>query len=307
MTKRREPIREIDLLAYADGLLDSDMNRKQEVELYLADHPSAADYVAEVQAQNDAIRAHFGDFYPGPVPEKLQATLESDPTPARARFMLQAAAVAVLVIASTAGGWLAGQNSHSEEWEVDEFVERAATFHHASPAMMTSPVASTGSGLQPLGWLNQRISLELAAPDLAAEGFSLVAKDRLGPEGDPMVRLVYKRADETTINLFLRPRWENTGGQLARNERENVTVQYWLDGPLAFAMTTDATNPETDHLARIVREAVGKARLKGDAPAMALTPGSSAPVMNGATNDRSLMPGPRAAPRESETRQLGIN
>jgi len=309
MTGRREPIQEIDLLAYADGLLDTDAARKKEVERYLSTHPDAADYVAEIQAQNDAIRARFGYFPAESVPEHLAAVLHSDQGHPHRKLALQAAVVALLVLASAAGGWLIGQSDQDDQWGLGDFVERAATFHDASPAAMAAPAADSGNGLQPLGWLNQRIALELAAPDLAADGFTLVAKDRLGPKSDPTVRLVYRRSDDTTINLFLRPRWEETGGELARSEGEGVTVLYWLDGPLAFAMTTDATNPETDHLARIVREAIGRARLEGETPAMALTPRSPAPVMNGAENDRVLMPGPRPAttPRETETQHLKVN
>lgn len=309
MTRRREPIQEIDLFAYADGLLETDEARKNEVERYLAAHPEAADYVAEIRAQNDAIRARFGDFPAEPVPEHVAAVLHSDPRHPHRKLVVQAAVIAVLVLASTAAGWLIGQNDENEQWGLRDFVEQAATFHKASPAAMALPAADTGNGLQPLGWLNQRIALELAAPNLASEGFTLLAKDRLGPKGDPMVRLVYKRTDDTTINLFLRPRWEEAGGQFAKSEGEDVTVLYWLDGPLAFAMTTDAGNPETDHLARIVREAIGRARLQGETPAMALTPGSPTPAMNGAENDRTLMPGPRPATAlpEKKHQQLNVN
>lgn len=295
MTRVHEPVREIDLHAYADGLLDADPGRRDEVERYLATHPEAADYVAEIRAQNEAIHAHFDEFLSEPVPDRLAATLHGGPRPLHRKPALQAAVVAALVVASTVVGWLAGQNDEGRQWALGDFVERAITFHDAAPGALAAPASAGTSVVQPLGWLNQRIALELKAPDLTEQGFSLMAKDRLGPKEDAMVRLVYKRPDNTTINLFLRPRWEDSGGEVARSETDDVTAMYWLDGPLAFAMTVEAANPETDNLVRVVRQAIGRARLNEEAPAMVLTPRPGAPMANDAENDRTLVPAPRPA------------
>lgn len=304
MTRLHEPIAEIDLLAYADGLLDGDVGRKEEVERYLSAHPEAADYVAEIREQNREIQAHFGPLLAEPVPERLSAVLRAGPPPLRHRMAARAAVVALLLLTSSVGGWLIGQRDQPDEWGVDEFVERAAAFHQTGVTDgNASPVVASDNMLQPLGWLNRRIALELAAPNLSTGGFELIAKERLGPSKDPMMRLVYKRPDGTTINLFLRPRWENHATRMSSAEAEDVTVLYWLDGPLAFAMTTDAPGPETDRLARLVRQAVGRARLSDDAPAMALSPGSDDPAeqMGG---DRGLKPAPDTVPGQP---QLQVN
>lgn len=309
MTREREPVQEIDLHAYADGLLDADIVRKQEVEKYIAEHPEAASFVADIRAQNESIRQLYGSFPDSPVPEHLTAVLQEGPRHPQRRRALQAAVVAGLVAVSTVGGWLIGKSDKDEQWVLDEFVERAAMVHEASSGGLASAIANGEAGLQPLGWLNQRIALELAAPDLAAEGFSLVAKDRLGPEDDPVVRLVYRRADDITINLFLRPRWEEAGSGIASSEAGNVTVLHWLDGPLAFAMTTDAAGPETGYLARVVREAIGRARLKDGAPAMALTPEGPVPSANGIEGDLKVIPGlhPAPGPQGNDNSQLQVN
>ena len=56
MTDRHHSIREIDLLAYADGLFDTDPGRKAEVEAYLREHPEEAARVRDYADQNDKIR-----------------------------------------------------------------------------------------------------------------------------------------------------------------------------------------------------------------------------------------------------------
>jgi len=310
MTRRPEPIQEIDLLAYADGLLEADVARKAEVERYLSEHADAEEFVTEISAQNDDIRAHYGSLLSEPVPEHLTAVLRSEPAQPVRRVLSQVAALAALLLAATSGGWLLGQKGQDAQWHLSDFVERAATFHHAAAiGGAASPAAGGDRMLQPLGWLNQRIALELAAPDLTTDGFNLVAKELLGPEGDPMVRLVYQSADSTTINLFLRPRWEGAGSGVGKADAEDVAVRYWLDGPLAFAMTIDAATPEADHLARAVREAVGRARLNDGVPTMALSPVSPVPAQQRTDDRQKSLQAPRAAPTPNmqDRQQLQLN
>lgn len=290
--KRTEPIGEIDLLAYADGLLEADVVRKEAVERYLSEDAEAAAYVAEIQAQNEEIREFYGPCLLQPVPERLTAALDPKPGGSSGRTLARAAAVAALVVSATAAGWLLGQQAPAGTWALNGFVERAATFHKAA---VTEEATATEAGgksvVQALGWLNQRIALELSAPDLATEGFDLVAKESVGPSDDPVMRLVYRRADGAAINLFLRPRWEESESGVGKVESEDVTVLYWLQGPLAFALTTDVGEAEADHLAQSVRTAIERARLNDGAPAMALSPTSSPAGQNTAgEEERSLMP-----------------
>lgn len=293
MTRNLEPITEIDLLAYADGLLDGDIARKKEVERYLSARPEAAAYIAEIRQQNEAIRDRFGPLLEEPVPERLTAVLHSRPPRPHRKTLAQAAVIVFLVLTSTGGGWLIGQRDASDDWEVAEFVESAAAFHQTGMTVGDASASVVDNNpLQPLGWLNRRIALELAAPNLTTDGFDLVAKERIGAAEDPMVRLIYRRSDGTTINLFLRPRWEDHATRMSSAEADDVTVHSWLDGPLAFAMTTDAPRPEMEHLANVVRQAVGRARLSDETPSMALSPGAAGQGEHLGEGDSSLVPPP---------------
>lgn len=283
-------IREIDLLAYADGLLEADVVRKEAVEAFLATHPDAADYVAEIRSQNEELRTHYGPLLYEPVPERLTGVLHTGDRRAAGRKAARAAAAIALLAAASLGGWLLGQSERPDQWGLAGFVERAARVHHTAAAEGSGSVGTRKSVMQPLGWLNQRIDLQLSAPDLAAYGFSLVAKERLGPDSDPFVRLVYRRADDATINLLVRPRWEEAGGTLGRTRIDDVNVLYWLDGPLAFAMTTNAAEGETEQFAQAVREAVGRARLNDGAPTMARSPGNGMAPASGGEPLNGLQP-----------------
>jgi anti-sigma factor RsiW len=285
--KRRELLREIDLLAYADGLLDADVVRKRQVEQHLAENAGAAAFVAEIKAQNEDIRAHYGPLLYEPVPEHLTSALHASDGPSRGRRLAQVAAAIALLAAASLSGWLIGQRDTPEEWGLADFVERAASVHHTAAGGTRAAMGGDGM-LQPLGWLNQRIDLQLRAPDLADYGFNLVAKERVGPDGDHLVRLVYQRRDGTTINLLLRPRWQEASSRIGKVTEGDVSVHYWQDGPLAFAMTTNLADAETEQMARAVRQAIGRTKLNDGAPAMAQTPAAAGPAQ--AARDRQGLP-----------------
>lgn len=266
-------IREIDLLAYADGLLEADVARSAAVERHLADHPEAAAFVAEVRAQNEEIRACYGQRLYEPVPERLSAVLQRSGRPIGARRLARIAAGIALLAAAGLAGWMVGQSGRVEPGAPEDFVARAAGIH----ARGTAPgvPAAGGSGvMQPLGWLNQRIDLELAAPDLSAIGFALVAKEQLGSAQDRLLRLAYQRRDGTAMNLVLRPRWRDDRTVIRKATRGGVDVRYWQDGPLSVAMTSTVGDGEAALLSRAVRAAIGRARLHDGAPAMARSPGA---------------------------------
>lgn len=291
MIERYEAIREIDLLAYADGQLEVDLPRKEEVERYLAANPEAAALVAEIRAQNKEIQAHHAAALREPVPVRLSAVLHGVPAPRAGRRLAQIAAAVTLLLASSLTGWFVGQRDQDGQWALSGFVERAAAIHNSAAADPSATPAGAEVAVQPLGWLNQRIALELIAPDLTAQGFDLTAKEMLGPDSDPMVRLLYQRVDGTAINLFLRPRWDEASSGLGRAAAGDVDVLYWLDGPLAFAMTTNKGGVESDKLASAIRAAVERARLSDEAPTMALSPDTPAATQaNGAEEPNLLAP-----------------
>ncbi|MGF1592038.1 MAG: anti-sigma factor family protein [Kiloniellaceae bacterium] len=289
MIERYEAIREIDLFAYADGQLEVDLPRKDEVERYLAANPDAAALVAEIRAQNDEIRAHHGAVLREPVPVRLSAVLHGGSAPRSGRRLAQIAAAVALLVASSLTGWFIGQRDQDAQWALSGFVERAAAVHSGTAADPSATPAAADAAIQPLGWLNQRIALELTAPDLTGQGFDLMAKEMLGPDSDPMVRLLYQRIDGTAINLFLRPRWDEASSGLGRADAGDVNVLYWLDGPLAFAMTTNAAGVESDQLAVAIREAVERARLSDEAPTMALSPDTPAATQANGAEEPSLL------------------
>lgn len=265
MTREPEEIGEIDLMALADGFLDADPERKAEVERHLETSPEDASFVAEIREQNEAIRRHYDIVLNEPVPERVQRMVFGEPPRRLIDSLWRGAAVAVLLLAATAGGWLLGQHDVGRGGMMDRLIVQAATWPDqlSQPGAMTSELDSLAPP-SPLSPFSKRVVLELEAPDLSAAHFELIDKQVLRPRDDPTVRLAYGRADGTVINLLLKPRWEAESGPIGRAEINDTTVLYWHDGPLAFAMTTNAAEEETGGLVRSVHDAVEKVRLNED-------------------------------------------
>lgn len=271
MTRRYEPIGEIDLYAYADGLLEGDTQRRAEIERYLASDREAAAHVAEIQAQNREIREAYGGALAQPVPDRLMGILAQQPRN-QGRRVAGACAAALVLLAAVGAGWLVGQRDDADRWALEEFARGAAAQHQVSAtASGIQPAAATAAGTEPLAWLNERLALEIKAPDLTEEGFALVGKSKVGLSGDGSVQLIYRNGDGALLSLFLRPRWEERSNPMEVVRSDGVAVHYWLDGPLAFALASDEPGADTERLARAVHEAVGRSRLTDPAANQALS------------------------------------
>jgi anti-sigma factor RsiW len=258
---RYEPIGELDLYAYADGLLEGDALRRAEIERYLASDAEAAAHVAEIRAQNREIREAYGGAVAQPVPDRLMGILAQPPRH-RGRRFAWASAAAVLLLAAVGAGWLAGQRDDPDRWALEAFARGAAVQHQVSAtAGGVQPAAASAADAEPLAWLNERLALEIEAPDLSEEGFALVGKSRVGLNDDGSVQLVYRDKQGTQLSLFLRPRWEERSSPMEVVRSEGVAVHYWLDGPLAFALASNAQDADTERLAQAVHAAVGRSRL----------------------------------------------
>jgi anti-sigma factor RsiW len=101
-------ISEIDLLAYADGLLD-DPRRLEAVLAFLDANPAEAERIDAYIEQNREMRRLYDPVFHEPLPEHLLAILERGGDHHPARHWLRTAAGAAALLAAAAAGWLLGQ------------------------------------------------------------------------------------------------------------------------------------------------------------------------------------------------------
>ncbi len=240
MTDYRPAVRDIDLMAYADGLLDADPKRKAEVETYLRQHPEEAARVRDYAAQNEAIQRLYGPVLAEPVPERLRAVLDDR----RGRVLgpvVRAAIAASLILAAGFTGWVIGRRGLSEPWPMQEFVKQTMMTYERPRFMPSSDTAQApdpamAETTQPLHWLSHQIAVPLQPPDLTAQGFTWVEKRLVSAHGPQVAQVTYAAPSGRRLSLFLRTRWQDETPQFRFAENDGVTMVYWLEGPLVYAL-----------------------------------------------------------------------
>ncbi|MCX2723274.1 anti-sigma factor family protein [Roseibium salinum] len=291
MTSTRQDIREIDLMAYADGLLEGDSARKAAVEAYLEENPIDAARVAAIIEDNRLIRELYAEELHRPVPQWLSRVLR-EPAPRRRRMPTATAASLALAVLAAGGGWFIG---HSGGTAVPSELLRDIAGHHLDAQVQTA-VATPSSGLL-LPNLSQRVLIEVPVPDLSAHGFELTGRSVVDVGGKTMVRVVYNSSDEA-INLFMRLRRNAKTTDMRDIETDDVSVHYWSEGALAYALTINAGKDRAASLAQAVRDAAQPGHFVEPPPANVAgqvepAAGNSSQAVDGQTEPAPGLPQPR--------------
>ena len=278
MTAQRHSIHEIDLLAYADGLLDMDPGRKAEVEAYLQKHPKVAARGRDYAEQNDEIRRLYSSILAEPVPERLLAILEN-----RSRRLVghvaRAALAASLFLAAGFTGWWIGKSGQPDPWQVQDFVAQAlTTYLQPSPASDSIPDLALQGANQPFDWLSQQLTMPLQPPDLTPQGFRLIDKHLITANGPQTAQVIYAASGGRRLSLFLRTRWQEEAPQFHFAENEGVTMVYWLDGPLVYALVGHLDRQEMFAVVQAVRRSM-RHQPQGSRPQMHTSGGPQVPHM----------------------------
>jgi len=247
-----QAIDDLELLAYADGRLEADAARKSQVEERLSRCPELAERMRAYQAQTKALRKAYDPRMHEPVPHRLRAALKSRAQPHNQSWA-RAGALALLVAATGVSGWLVGRNDRGIEWSPQRFLQQSYQGYVGSAGGVQTKRHVT---VEPLGWLSQEVSLSLRLPDLTDRGYAIVDKRTVNDGHHRMIRIVYAAANGSSFSLFLRPRWDERRSRLQMETARDVSLAYWLDGPLASAIASNMSPEETRAIAETIREAL---------------------------------------------------
>jgi len=269
-------VTEMDVLAYADGLLERDPARAREVAAYLEANPGEAARVADYQAQNELIRRCYAPLLGRPTPERLSSMLERRVGSRSRRALARVAGVAALTSAAAATGWLAAERHDDSPPWLEAFVEEAleryalistdrdGTLAVAPPAEpLADPVAQLGP-------------LALRVPDLAEAGYAVKSRHIFEANGVKAVQVLYAAPDGHELGLFVRPRWAGEPGNVRLLERGGLTLAHWTEGPVAYALAARASAQKLTALTAAIRRGLRHR------PAVGTTA-----IVNGPENSRS--------------------
>lgn len=257
---------DLDILAYADGLLDGDPARKAAFEERMRASPGLASRVCAYEAQREALGLAYNGALSEPVPERLVAALEAG-TAHRSRAFAKAAAMLLLIASASVLGWLVGRNHQPVDDLAYDFVERS---YHEYVNTGAEPHLPSSRHVQHLNLAADRISLSLRVPDLSHLGYDLVDKQTIAGGTHAMVRLTYANSDRQDFSLFLHPRSEGAERDVDLKTERNVSVAHWAEGSLAAVVATRLPPDETLAVAQSIRAVLADPSLSQ--PTMQTTP-----------------------------------
>jgi len=243
--------REDEIQVLVDDRLDP--ARRAEVESWLAADPDAADRVAELRAQRDAVQQAFGGLLDRPVPVHLKS-LRTASLSAVNPLWRMAAMIALVVLGAT-GGWFANEAVRSGQEITIAFTRDAVRAHSLYVREKRHAVEVNATEEKHLvAWLSRRLQNELVAPDLTQQGFQLVG-GRLLPASvaGPAAQFMYETGSGERITIYIEQDESGRSNDFRFTEYDGVSAFWWKDGPLAYVLIGTSDRDQLLTLARATR------------------------------------------------------
>jgi len=236
----RGPIAEDDLHAAADDRLPP--GRAEAVRRNLAEDPLAAEQVAFYRRLNEGLHRLYDPLLAEPVPPGLRERLAENRVRRRVLLGLgRAAAVAALLVAGAAGGWLARDRLGADGQGLEAELPRLAADAHLVYAVEVRHPVEVGAEQEAhlVQWLTKRLGAEVRAPSLLDKGYRLIG-GRLLPAGDGVAgQFMYEDTAGTRLTLFLAAGGDRSDTAFRFVEENGVSVFYWRDGDLGYALSAE--------------------------------------------------------------------
>jgi len=229
MSRRNFSLNDIHLAL--DGELSAD--DRADFEHWLDAHPDMRALSTRFERDRATLAAGLAPILEEPVPARLTTTAQGEAKPRRSWNALfrSAAAAAVLLAIGGAGGYFVAVEGWMTAAEAgDQFAENAISAYVTYPPDQAHAV-EVGSGDKYYldSWLSKRIGMKLVAPDLAAEGFTLLG-GRILPAGhDIAALLVYKDTASNQLSIYVTGVGQTKTKGTYTAEEGGPTAIYWLD------------------------------------------------------------------------------
>lgn len=234
------PIEEQDLHAYVDGQLGQ--QRREIVEAWLLEHPEDAQRVEEFQKQNQAMHAMFDPVLSEPVPEGLTTNpvVQQNSSQHKSALFRFAAAVGYLFVGSIIGYAVHDANPTPAPYSVEASLPRQAALAHAvyTPEVVHPVEVTADQEAHLTKWLSKRLGKDLRVPHLSPLGFNLVGGRLLPGSTGPAAQFMYENSQGKRLTLYVKNVEDTTNETAFRyNQQDGVSVFYWVDGTLGYAIS----------------------------------------------------------------------
>lgn len=240
------------LHSYVDDLLTPEARRR--VEAYLEEHPDARVQVEQYRTLNEQLKLLYGSVAEEPIPERLITT--RPPRDWWRPLKSAAAALLLLWIGGLLGWWIAHDRlAITGVTATPAAVVREAAMAYAVYAPeVKHPVEVEAAQEQHLvAWLTKRLDSPVRAPDLTDLGFRLIGGRLLSSADGPGALLMYE--DETGRRIVLYACQSHPAERISAfrfAEHEGISVFYWVDAPLSYALAGDLNKSSLMAIAQAV-------------------------------------------------------
>jgi anti-sigma factor RsiW len=246
-------ISEAELHAFVDGELAPPEHA--EVAELLAASPADHALARDIRELNEAIRARYGllaDAAPGATEKLLRRRLGGGWL-ARPWRLARPAAAAALLLAAAAGGYVSRGLLASRTGPETAFAATALGAHSVYVPEVRHPVEVRADEAHLVRWLAKRVGADLRAPALGGAGWKLMG-GRLLPDqdGHPAAQFMYEDATGRRLTLYIRKETGLDNTAFRFFERDGFGAFYWIDRPLAYALTGRLSRDELMTLANTV-------------------------------------------------------
>jgi len=245
-----------DLNAYADGQLAP--ARAAAVEAVLAGDPALAAHVADIRAQNAALRDALDEMLAEPIPERLLDAARPPRAAGRAmrarRWVAPVFAAAATLVLGVAVGWFARDAAIERTGTPTTFAHQAAFAHALYAVDARRPVEVWAPEEKSLvTWLTKRLGVKVQAPDLNSVGYALVGGRLVAGNEKPTALFMYENADKQRLTLQVRKHGPDTDETAFHYAVENgVGVFYWIDENCGYALAGNIDRTQLLAVARVV-------------------------------------------------------
>ena len=250
----RTPVTEDELHVYVDGELPAD--RREAVEIWLANHPEDAARVASWRAQSEMIRSRFGGVIDEPVPSQLALDkLTLNATGNRWRGWTAAAAVVLALAIGGAAGWMArGASAAGPTAGLEAVADEALAAHQLYVGEVRHPIEVKATETHLLPWLSRRLGLPITrAPDLQSFDLTLLGGRLLPGENGPAALFMYESGSGERITLYL-ARSTEARSSFRYKVKGGLGALRWSEGGYGWVLTGPDDKPRLKPLAISIYE-----------------------------------------------------
>ncbi|MDH3229005.1 MAG: anti-sigma factor [Alphaproteobacteria bacterium] len=246
-------IDESELHAWVDGQLAEE--RRDAVEAAVSADDGLAARARAYRAQNEEIRALFGDAALEPVPGHLRPHRIAARRNRR-RLLVPVAASVVWLAIGLAGGWFAHDRlGEGAVVEASRHVaSQALSAHRVYAVEVLHPVeVFADQEAHLVKWLSKRLGHRIRTPDLTSQGFRLVGGRLLPAEGGaPAAQFMYENAAGRRVTVYVSLYRSGQETAFRYQAVQDVGAFIWLEPDMAYAVAGDIPREPLLAVSRIV-------------------------------------------------------